>query len=260
MATTDLRHLSHSRSPTAATHFLINVVRQPLQTCCVCGAPVQQFKCCWRCAARQPIPGIADIVAPLVYAVAGTDSAALVSKYKNHPIRIERERCAIIIADLLQTAIQLHENCFGAVVGVPVTARTVVPSLTCRCGVHPLASIAESIGVLAGPALIPGCDARCDRRVRADKFAVNSPSEVADRHVLVLDDVWTTGSNAQSAALAMRRAGAAFVSVLVIGRWLSPGSVLTQQFLAARLDARYDPHVCPVTGGRCPSAPPRRSP
>jgi predicted amidophosphoribosyltransferase len=260
MTTTDLRHLSQSRSPTAATHFLTNVVREPLQTCCVCGAPVRQFRCCWRCAAHQPIPGIADIVAPLVYAVAGTESAALVSKYKNHPIRIERERCAIIIADLLQTAIQLHENCFGAVAGVPVTARTVVPSLTWRCGVHPLASIAESIGVLAGPALIPGCDARCDRRVRANKFAVKSPSEVADRHVLVLDDVWTTGSNAQSAALALHRAGAAAVSVLVIGRWLSPGSPLTYPFLGARPGTPYDPHVCPVTGGCCPPESASRSP
>lgn len=260
MTTTDLRHLSHPGSPTAATHFLINVVRQRTQTCCVCGAPVRQFTWCWRCAAHQRIAGIADIVAPIVYAVGGAESTALVSKYKNHPIRLERKRCALIIADLLQTAIQLHEDCFGAVAGVPVTVRTVIPSLTCRVGAHPLASIAESIGVLAGPALIPGCDARCDRRVRADKFGVNSPSEVADRHVLVLDDVWTTGSNAQSAALALRRAGAAAVSVLVIGRWLSPGSPLTHPFLRARLGTPYDPHVCPVTGGCCPPESARRSP
>jgi predicted amidophosphoribosyltransferase len=56
--------------------------------------------------------------------------------------------------------------------------------------------------------------ARCDRRIGADKFAVNSAASV--RRVLVLDDVWITVSNARWAALALRRAGAAVVSVLVI--------------------------------------------
>ena len=81
-----------------------------------------------------------------------------------------------------------------------------------------------------------------------------------DRHVLMIDDVWTTGSNAQSAALALRPSRSRVVSVLVIGRWLSLSSPLTHPFLRARLDTPYDPHVCPVTGGCCPSAPARRSP
>jgi hypothetical protein len=202
---------------------------------------------------------LADIVAPLVYAIGGTDSAATLSLYKNHPVRAQREQHAQVIAELLEPAVQLHEKCFVAAAGIPIAVRTVVPSLTYRSGVHPLASIAESIGLRLKPVLIPGRDARCDRRVRVEKFAVK-PSEVADRHVLVIDDVWTTGSNAQSAALALHRAGAAFVSVLVIGRWLSPGSPLTHPFLGARLDTPYDPHICPVTGGCCPSAPARRSP
>ena len=209
MTTTDLRHLSHSRSPTAATHFLINVVRQRLQTCCVCGAPVRQFKCCWRCAAHQAHPRHRRYRCPPRLCGCRHGICCPRKQVPEPPIRLERERCAIIIADLLQTAIQLHENCFDAVAGVPVTARTRDSLTDVQTWRPPFGVIAESIGVLAGPALIPGCDARCDRRVRADKFAVNSSSEVADRHVLVLDDVWTTGSNAQSAALAMRRAGAA---------------------------------------------------
>ncbi len=70
--------------------------------------------------------------------------------------------------------------------------------------------------------LIPAFDARCDRVMSGDKFTVQPAGAVTDRHVLVLDNVWTTGSNAQSAALTLRRAGAAAVSVLLmIGRWLS---------------------------------------
>jgi phosphoribosylpyrophosphate synthetase len=203
---------------------------------------------------------VADVVAPLVYAVGGAESAAMLSTYKNHPVRARREQSAQVVAELLSSAIRLHEKCFGAVVGMSISVRTVIPSLTYRVGVHPLMSIAQSIGLIVDSVLTPGLDAQCDRRLRTGKFAVNPASSVMDRHVLVIDDVWTTGSNAQSAALAIRRAGAAFVSVLVIGRWLSPGSPLTHPFLRARLDTPYDPHVCPVTGGCCPSAPARRSP
>jgi orotate phosphoribosyltransferase-like protein len=182
------------------------------------------------------------------------------SAYKNHPIRAQRERRMQVVAQLLSSAMQLHEHCFSAVAGVPVSVRCVVPSLTYRSGVHPLVSVAESVGLVVDSVLTPGLDARCDRRVRAGKFAVNPATDVEGRHVLVIDDVWTTGSNAQSAALALRRAGAAVVSVLVIGRWLSPGNPSTRLFIQSRLDTPYDTHVCPVTGGRCPSQSARRSP
>ena len=196
---------------------------------------------------------MADLVAPLVYAIGGTESAATLSMYKNHPVRTQRECRAQIVAELLMSAVLLHENCFGAVAGVPVSVRTVIPSLTYRSGVHPLTSIAESIGLVVDSVLVPGSEARCDRNVNAGKFTVDLAADVAGRHVLVIDDVWTTGSNAQSAALTLRRAGAAAVSVLIIGRWLNPRNRLTQRFIRHRLGAPYDSHVCPVTGGVCPS-------
>ena len=58
-------------------------------------------------------------------------------------------------------------------VGMPISVRTVIPSLTYRVGVHPLMSIAQSIGLIVDSVLTPGLDARCDRRLRAGKFAVN---------------------------------------------------------------------------------------
>jgi predicted amidophosphoribosyltransferase len=44
-----------------------------------------------------------------------------------------------------------------------------------------------------------------------------------DPAVLLIDDTWTTGGNAQSAALALRAAGAAKVAVVVIGRHFDRG-------------------------------------
>lgn len=260
MVAAEINDSPHNAIAGLAAVPLVNVVRQPMETCRVCAAPVRHFELCWRCREHQRLSGLADVVAPLAYAVGGAQTAAVLSSYKNHPVRVERDRCALIVRAMLGAAVLFHERCFGAVTGAHVSVRTVIPSLTFRSGVHPLASTAESIGVLTDLALMPGCDAWCDRRVRTEKFGVNSSTPVEGRHVLVLDDVWTTGSNAQSAALALRRAGAAVVSVLVIGRWLSPASPLTQQFLRSRPDTPYDPHICPVTGGDCPPDSARRSP
>jgi orotate phosphoribosyltransferase len=75
---------------------------------------------------------------------------------------------------------------------------------------------------------------------------------LSGRHILILDDTWTTGSNTQSAALTLRHAGADHVSVMVVGRWLSHTYGNNAEFIKTRLRRDYDPGVCPVTGGQCP--------
>ena len=238
------------REPAVRLDFLRNVVREPSRTCGVCAAPVDGHSLCWRCRHHRRSLGLADLVAPLAYAVDGTDLAAVLRNYKNHPLRRERDRCALIVSELLRLGISDHERCLGAVTGQPVSARVVIPSLTSRIGIHPMVAIAESLGLTGDVALQPALDGRCDRVVDSEKFT--AAGAVTRRHVLVLDDVWTTGSNAQSAALALRRAGAAAVSVMVIGRWLNPCHPLSARFIRERLQDDYDPLVCPVTGHRCP--------
>jgi ComF family protein len=49
-------------------------------------------------------------------------------------------------------------------------------------------------------------------------FRVRRPDTVAGRHVIVVDDILTTGSTAGACALALRRAGAATVGVLTVAR------------------------------------------
>src|ERR1700751_5460924 len=54
----------------AAGGYLRNVVRPPPITCRVCAAPVDGFDRCWRCDRARRIGGVADVVAPLTYAIA----------------------------------------------------------------------------------------------------------------------------------------------------------------------------------------------
>lgn len=55
------------------------------------------------------------------------------------------------------------------------------------------------------------------------------------QHVLLIEDTWTSGGNAQSAALALRRAGAASVTILALARWLNPEEPPTSTFVARYL-------------------------
>jgi hypothetical protein len=228
-----------------------NVVRAPNLTCRWCAAPTMGFQTCRRCADHQRILGLADVVAPLVYAIAGTESGALLRDYKNHSSRTVRERRSNEVGCLVQSALSRHQVCLEAAVGMSITAWTTIPSLTCRPGVHPFAAIAKEVGGVADDVLTSAPTTTCHRVVSPEKFVATRADAVAGRHVLVLDDIWTTGSNAQSAALALRRAGAAAVSVMVVGRWLNPSYPPTKAFLERYLDSAFDPHLCPLSGRPC---------
>ena len=49
-------------------------------------------------------------------------------------------------------------------------------------------------------------------------FSVSDPAAVKDRHILLIDDILTTGATARAAALALKRAGAATVWVATLAR------------------------------------------
>ncbi len=49
-----------------------------------------------------------------------------------------------------------------------------------------------------------------ERRLNVlNAFSVSDPSEVASRHILLIDDIMTTGATARAASLALLQAGAA---------------------------------------------------
>jgi phosphoribosylpyrophosphate synthetase len=54
-----------------------------------------------------------------------------------------------------------------------------------------------------------------------DKHKYEATQSLGGEPVLVIDDTWTTGANAQSAAAALKAAGAGRVAAVVIGRHLN---------------------------------------
>jgi orotate phosphoribosyltransferase len=56
---------------------------------------------------------------------------------------------------------------------------------------------------------------------------------VAGADVLVVDDTWVSGGSAQSAAAALKLAGARRVAIVVLGRHVNPADPSSARFLAA---------------------------
>ncbi len=89
--------------------------------------------------------------------------------------------------------------------------------------------VARHLGVPLVRALarrgLPGTQAGSTRRQRLARapgsFRARSPELLADRHLLLVDDVLTTGATARSAAATLRSAGARAVTVLAVA-WTPP--------------------------------------
>ena len=126
------------------------------------------------------------------------------------------------LAAVLWRFLGQHEAHIADAVGVPsFDIVTTVPGTRERAGEHPLASI---VGTIVGQTrsrfqpLLTLSQCRPDaahlgsRPVPRKRLLRNDPA------VLLIDDTWTMGGNAQAAAIALHEAGATTVATVVIGR------------------------------------------
>jgi hypothetical protein len=163
---------------------------------------------------------LADVVAPVARAPKGGEFARDLWVYKSASPDAAGAGRALLVSLL----VYLHDHgpsvwLRGGMSGP--THACVVPSGRGRPGPHPLYRLVNGrlalpwVSLSAGPGGDP-----CARLLDPDRFAARS--SLAGAAVLLLDDTWTTGATAQSAALALKRAGARRVAVVVLGRHTSP--------------------------------------
>ncbi len=218
--------------------------RQRGLTCQVCTAPVPKgYARCYRCTrdARTWGDQLADRVAPLVYAVRGQQSGALMRDYKRPTGADPRHRA--VVALLLYLAHQLHRPCLEHAAALPLTHHTVVASLPAKAGRHRLERVLPAMGDLEPLPVTALATTPDPRAVDPRHYTITRPLP-AGSHVLLIEDTWTTGGHAQSLALAARAAGATQVSILTVARWLDPSHEPTGAFLRAE-EPVYDPRACP---------------
>jgi len=183
---------------------------------------------------------LADAVVPISYAVKGTPFAEDLWRYKSS--REAGAPAGRSLLALLLAFLDDHAGCVWRRAAMPGPDRlAVVPSGLGRPGSHPLLALASPhVSLPLWPlAIRPGHQGR-------DLDVHRFQASVGQRGcgVLLLDDTWVSGASAQSAAAALKLAGARHVAVIVLGRHVNPDDAASAPFLAGLAAARYDPSAC----------------
>jgi hypothetical protein len=203
-----------------------------------------------RCYACDHGRLVLDAVAPISYSVAREQLHHALASYKRLHGDVAR-RLGASLAAILWRFLADHERCIAHAAGASGVASagdasaaggvasagdasaadgqgfelvTTVPSGDrVRDERHPLTWI---VGELVGPTrdryerVLERSNADVQPRVfSTEKFTATR--QVEGHSVLLIDDTWTTGSSAQSAAAALKAAGATKVAAVVIGRHLN---------------------------------------
>jgi hypothetical protein len=150
---------------------------------------------------------------------------------------------------MLAWTILKHLRCMLDTDGVAPTHWATVPSLKRHDRDHPLRTIAAPLlRGLAEVAVAAAPDPQSPRGLRPSNLLVPRAKRP---HVLLLDDTWVGGGHVQSAAAALKLAGARRVTTLVLARWLDPGWSHTGKFIQEQLQTDFDPDICPFSGRPC---------
>ena len=228
--------------------YAAHLVQAP--ACVVCRGPVRPGCArCYQCGRHARLaPGLlADVVVPISYAVKRTALAGDLWRYKSWPVPSARARASLLA--LLVAFLHDHGGCVWPHGRMPAPGRipapgrlAVVPTGCGRLGPHPLLELPAPYLRLPSTRLVirPGCQGReLDvHRFRADPAAGAS--------VLLLEDSWVSGASAQSAAAALKLAGARHVAIVVLGRHLDPADPAARPLTARLAPGPYDPAACAV--------------
>ena len=179
------------------------------------------YELCYACATGEQH---LDAMVPIAYSVAHEQLHHDLVRYKRYAdpwVEMAVARLALILGRFLP----LHEQCVASTAGATAfDVVTTVPSGQIgQDEFHPLRRIVGE--------MVASTAERYERLLRRSSASVRARAFDPARYravrpltaanVLLIDDTWTTGASAQSAAAALKAAGAARVGAVVIGRHLN---------------------------------------
>jgi hypothetical protein len=177
----------------------------------------------WRCRACRASESHLRVIVPISYAPAGGPLHRDLADYKR-AAEPAVPHLVSGLAALLSGFLAGHEGCVAAAAGVRFDSVMVVPSGDARRDrTHPLRRIVAEWVPETRDRFRDGLRASGERctphAFDPDRFRARGSA--AGQNVLLIDDVWTTGATAQSAAAVLGAAGAKSVSAVVIGRFVN---------------------------------------
>jgi hypothetical protein len=212
-----IRARAAAERPACAPHARASAAR-----CRACTGPVRPgYTRCFQCELHaQSAPGLlADTVAPVAYAAKGSQLAQDLWRYKSDCPGSQPARAHLL--SLLLVFLHDHGRRVWREAGMARPSHAcVVPSGRGRPGTHPLQALVAPCLALPWVTLRP--EPGGDPWARAlDPGRFRAGQALPGACVLLLDDTWASGGSAQSAAVALKLAGARAVAVVVLGRHVS---------------------------------------
>lgn len=229
---------------------LLLTPRRGPDVCRTCFNLIDGYERCYACAYGW---NVLDAVAPITYSVASEQLHRILFGYKRLPGELAH-RLRAELAAILRRFLEGHEQCLARAAGAAsFELVTTVPSGDRhRDDGHPLREVVASA--------LGSTSWRHERLLRRTAFEVGEREFDALKYiavrpldgeaVVVIDDTWTTGANAQSAAAALKAVGAGPVAALVIGRHVHREWHHNHERLAA-LEGTFDWSRCVL----CATAP-----
>lgn len=240
-------------------NFLLPVLASGDEVCEVCHSTAGSgWSRCYQCnKAEQLLTSVADAVVPVALAVKGEQLAHELWTYKNSQRASARTPLQLRLAAVLWRWLDRHERCVARASGTTnFSVVTTVPGRAERSGDHPLHLI---VGSIVGATtdryerlLAVATEVEQGRSYGNSRFTVSR--ELVGERVLLIDDTWTTGSHAQSAASALKSRGADVVGVVVIGRHFDrtrpdPYREAAESYYRAARRQGWDWETCCVEAG-----------
>jgi predicted amidophosphoribosyltransferase len=191
------------------------------EVCSTCFSFTRGYERCYACAHVEQWLGV---MAPISYSVGREQLHHALARYKRLTGEVARQ-LSVQLAAVLWRFLAEHERCVAAAAGTAAfeLVTTVPSSDQTRDEHHPLRWI-------VGEAVAP-TRGRHERLLRRSSLTLHAHEFHREKYeprrglhgesVLLIDDTWTKGANAQSAASALSAAGAGAIAAVVIGRHLN---------------------------------------
>jgi predicted amidophosphoribosyltransferase len=207
-------------------NFMLNPVAAGPGVCRICRTFVDPgYATCFRCGQAQP--SLIDAVVPITYSVDRGQMHVALRGYKDGHGKA-RQLFARDILAVLWRFLRDHEPCVAATAGAGerFDIVTSVPSKT-RAADNARGVFRDLLSDHCGVTrdrysrtLVATDSATGTREFEPHRYRATTPLD--GKSVLMVDDTWTTGSTAQSAANALRLAGAHAIGLVVVGRHVRP--------------------------------------
>lgn len=186
--------------------------------------PTAGFSRCYSCS---QIEGQVSRPCPLIVPVSLYEIPSQLHHYLRHyksGIYPEREHeFSLNVASLLCYFLGQHRACIAAASGGDWEVITSVPSSSGRQGEHPLVTALRRV-----PSVFTTYEALLGQgpvqvgHNKASDGGFRSTRKLTGERVLIIDDTFTSGARAQSAASALSNGGAEVVAIVPIGRVIDP--------------------------------------